>query len=87
MKGDITIIGHRVTQVAFKNYAPFTECITKIDGTTIDEAEDLNLVTPTYNLLEYSSNYSDMTDRLWCYSKDEATNLILKLRIIIILNL
>ena len=87
MKGDITIIGHHVTQVAFKNCAPFTECITKIDGTTIDEAEDLNLVTPTYNLLEYSSNYSDMTDRLWCYSKDEATNLILILRIIIILNL
>ena len=34
------IIGHQVTQVAFKNCAPFTKCITKVDETTIDDAED-----------------------------------------------
>ena len=49
-------------------------CITKIDGTTTDNAEDLDLVMPIYNLLEYSSNYSDTTDSLWIYSEDEATN-------------
>ena len=43
-RDDITIIGHQATQVAFKNCAPFTKCITKIDGTTIDDAEDLDLV-------------------------------------------
>ena len=42
MIGDITIIGHNVTQVAFKNCAPFSKCITMIDGTTIDDAEDLD---------------------------------------------
>ena len=31
VKGDIAIIGHQVTQVAFKNYAPFTKCIRKMD--------------------------------------------------------
>ena len=46
VSGNITIIGHQVTQVAFKNCAPFTKCITKIDGTTIDDAEDLDLVVP-----------------------------------------
>ena len=46
---------------------------TKSDGTTIDEAEDLDLVMLMYNLMEYSSNYSNMTGRLWFYSKDEAT--------------
>ena len=61
-------------QVAFKKYAPFTKCITKIDGTTIDDAEDLDLVMPMYNLIEYSSNYSETTGSLWFYSKDEATD-------------
>ena len=36
---------------AFKNCVPFIMCITKIDGTTIDDAKDLNLVMPMYNLL------------------------------------
>ena len=54
VRGDITIAGHNlVTEVAFKNRAPFTKCITKIDGTTIDDAEDLDLVMPMYNLIEY----------------------------------
>ena len=47
---------------------------TKIDGTTIDEAEDLDLVMPMYNLIEYSSIYSETTGSLWFYSKDEATD-------------
>ena len=38
--GDIAIIGHQVTQVAFKSCAPFTKYIAKIDGTTIDDAKD-----------------------------------------------
>ena len=72
--GHITIIGHQETQVAFKNCAPFTKCITKIDETTIDDAENLGLVTTMYNLIEYSSNYSEKSGSLWFYSKDEATN-------------
>ena len=60
---------------AFKNCAPFTNCITKIVGTTIDDAEHLDLVMPMYNLLEYNSNYFDSTDSLWFYSKDEAKNI------------
>ena len=68
VRGDITIIGHNVTQVAFKNCAPFMMCITKIYGTTIDDAEDLDLVMPIYNLLEYSSNCSDAIVSLWFYS-------------------
>ena len=41
---DITITPAGATQVAFKNYAPFTKFIAKIDGKTIDDAEDLDLV-------------------------------------------
>ena len=61
VRGDITIIGHQVTQVAFKNCTQFTKCITKIDGTTIDGAENLDLAIPMCNLIEYSSNYSETT--------------------------
>ena len=59
--GDITIIGHKVTQAAFKNCAQFIKCITRIDSTTIDDAGDLDLVMLMYNLLDYRSNYSSTT--------------------------
>ena len=70
VKGDITIAGRNIAnEVAFKNCAPFTRCIPKTDETTIDEAENLDLVMPMYNLIEYSSNYSETTGSLWFYSK------------------
>ena len=49
--------------------------ITKIDGVTIDDAEDLDLDMSMYNLLEYSSDGSAETGNLWFYFKAEGTNL------------
>ena len=46
----------------------------KTDETTIDDAENFDLVMLMYNLLEYSLNDSDITGSLWFYSRDEATN-------------
>ena len=43
--------------LVFKNNAPFINCTTKINGTKIDDAEDLDVVMRMYNLLEYSKNY------------------------------
>ena len=78
VRGDITIIGRNLaTQVGFKICAPSTKCITKIDGTTIDYADDLSSIMPMYKLIEYRSNYSDTTSSLWFYSKDEAPDLML----------
>ena len=46
MSGDVPITGRNAgTQATFKNCAPFDKCITKVDETTIDHAEDLDLVT------------------------------------------
>ena len=70
----ITVTAAGATQVAFKNGAPFTKCITKTYWTTIDDAEDLDLVMPMYNLTKHISNYSVTKASLWFYSKDEATN-------------
>ena len=49
----------------------FTNCITKIDGKKVDDAEDLDLVMLMYNLLQYSLRYSDTKGSLSFYSKDE----------------
>ena len=57
----------QVTQVAFKNSAPFTKCITKTNGTTIDDAEVLDLIMSMYNLVQGSSNYSEVTESLYFY--------------------
>ena len=44
-------------KLVFKNIAPFINCVSKINGVKIDNAEDLDVVMPMYNLLEYSKNY------------------------------
>ena len=44
------------------------------NGTTIDDVENLDLIMPMYNLIEYSTDYSETTGSLWLYPKDEATN-------------
>ena len=57
-------------KVIFKNCAPFTNCISEINNTQIDNAKDIDIVVPMYNLLEYSDNYAKTTGSLWQYCKD-----------------
>ena len=70
---DITIIRHLAIEVVLKNYALSSKFITNIDAAMTDDAEDLDLILPMYNLIICSSNYSDTAGSLWFYSKDEAT--------------
>ena len=49
-------------KLVFKNNAPFINCFSKINGVKIDNAEDLDVVIPMYNLLEYSKNYKKQQD-------------------------
>ena len=64
----------RNKSVAFKNNAPFINCISKINGVQIDNAEDLDVVMPMYNLLEYSKNYRKTRGSVWNYYRDEASD-------------
>ena len=57
--------------MVFRNNAPFINCISKINDIKIDNAEDLDVVMPMYNLLEYSKNYRKTTGNLWNYYRDE----------------
>ena len=60
--------------VTFKNCAPFTKCISRINNTDIDNAHDIDIVMPMYNLIEYSNNYSKTSGSLWQYYKDVPNN-------------
>ena len=59
VEGDITLEGDNIANkqnknLAFKNNAPFINCIPKVNRVKIDNAEDLDVVMSMYNLLEYS---------------------------------
>ena len=71
--GDITATGGDAnTRVAFKNCAPFTKCITHINDEHVDNADNLDIVMPMYNLTEYSDNYSDTSGSLWRFKRDKS---------------
>ena len=57
-------------KVIFKNFAPFINCISKINITQIDDAEYINIVIPMYNLIEYCDNYSKTSGSLRQYCKE-----------------
>ena len=65
------VIDIRNRFLAFKNNAPFTNCISKINNVLIDNAEDLDIVMPMYNLFEHSKTYKKTTGSLWNYYRDE----------------
>ena len=79
VKGDITLEGDndankRNKNLAFKDNAPFINSISKINGVKIYNAEDLDVVMPMYNLLEYCKNYRKTTGNIWNYYRDETSN-------------
>ena len=59
------------TRLALKNCAPFTKCNLEINDEHVDTAENLDIVMPTYNLIEYSDNYQDSSATLYQYKRDE----------------
>ena len=82
LKATITITGEgdnagerqadeRDKGVTFKNCAPFTKCISRINNKDIDNVHDIDIVMPIYNLIEYSDNYSKTSGSLWKYYKDD----------------
>ena len=55
----------------FKNNAPFISCISEINGELVENTEDLDMVIPMYNLVEYSKNYEKTSGSLFNYYRDE----------------
>ena len=82
LKGTTTITGEgdnaaaeradeRNKGVTFKKCSPFTKCISRINSTGIDNAHDIDIAMPMHNLIEYSDNYSKISENLWQYYKDD----------------
>ena len=82
VKGTIAINGRGATAaareanerdkgVAFKNCAPFINCISEINNTQMDIAKDTDIVMPMYNLIEDSDNYAKTSGTQWQYFRDE----------------
>ena len=58
--------------VIFKNDAPFTDCMSEMNITQVDNAKDISVVMSMYNLAEYNNSYSKTLGRLWQYCKGKA---------------
>ena len=82
VKGAITITGagdddaakwleEQNKGVIFKDCSPFTKYISRINNTDIDNAQDIDIVIPMFNLIEHSDNYSKTSGSLWQYCKDD----------------
>ena len=82
VNGTVTITGagnddaarqadEREKGVTIKNCASFTKCISRINNRDIDNAHDIDIVMPMYNLIEYSDNYSKTSGSLWKYYKGD----------------
>ena len=57
-----------------KNNVRFVSCITRINGELIEDVNDLDIVIPMYNLLEYSKNYRKTIGSLYNYYRDELSD-------------
>ena len=82
IKGTLTITGvgddaaarqadERIKVVVFKNCDPIINCKSEINNTEIDDAKDIDIVLPMYNLIESSDNYSKTSGSLWQYYKNK----------------
>ena len=85
VEGKITITGvgddaatrqadERDKGIAFKNCAPLTSCESDINNIEIDYCQDIDIVMPMYNSIEYSDNYAKTSGSLWQYYREEPNN-------------
>ena len=61
----------RDKEVIFNIFVPFTKCKSEINNAQVDDAKEIGVVTPRYNLIEYSDNHSKISGSVWRYYRDE----------------
>ena len=82
VKGTITVTVLEVNNIrdkrnrplVLKNNAPFVSFITRINGKLIEDVDDLDIIMPMYNLLEYSKNYRKTIGSLYNSYRDELSD-------------
>ena len=63
--------GNENTYVCFKNCSPFTRSVIHLNDEHIEAADNLDIVTALYNLIEYSDNYKQSSGSLWQHKRNE----------------
>ena len=63
-------------QAIFKTCAPFTDCISEKTAIQVDNAKEHDIVTPMYDLIEYSDNYSNKSGSLYQFFRDKPKSFI-----------
>ena len=58
-------------KVIFKNCLSFSNCISKVNNTLVDDADDIDVVMLMYNLIEYRDNYLRTSEILWLYCREK----------------
>ena len=69
--------GNDATRVTIKNCHPFTRASLKLNNEQVDTADNLDLTTNLYHMLEYSDNYADTTGSLYQYKRPEPRDIML----------
>ena len=62
--------------VICKNCTPFTDCMSEINNTRIDNAKNLDVVMSMCNWIEYSDNYLKTLRQLWQYYRDDPSDIL-----------
>ena len=65
-----------IKKVTFKSFAPFTNCLSRINNVQVDDASFIDVVIPMYNLIEDNDDYSKTSGILWKYCRDELAIII-----------
>ena len=67
-----TAVNNANKKAILKNCASFTDCITKINNTPVDDAQKIDVLMPMYNLTEYKDAYLKTSGCLWQRYRDES---------------
>ena len=57
--------------IILENCSPFTDCISQINNTQVDNINNIDLIMSMYNLIQYSDNCSKTSESLWKYYRDK----------------
>ena len=71
-------IDERNKGLIFKNYVPFTDCISEVKNTERDNSKHLDVMMTMYNLIEYNNDYQKTSESLWQYYRDDPNDNIVE---------
>ena len=80
VKGTITVpntaaasavVNNTNKEIIFKNCAPITDCIAKINNMQVDGAQKIDVVMHMYNFIKYSDAYLKTSGSLWQHYRDQ----------------